>query len=160
MDTARLLKLADHLESGKLGHQVFDFGVVNAMLYKKYPRQVPHGCGTHGCAIGELPILFPRSWGWIDGDPVLEKKPVHYTRNLRISLNQRVAGFFGIAEEAAELLFVAHRFCAVWNKKPLSRNSGRKVVADSLRRFVEWRRKNPRSEKYMADFPLSGGAWA
>jgi len=148
MNAARLLKLADHLESGKLGHKVFDFGVVNATLYQNHPQQVPHGCGTHGCAMGELPILFPRSWGWINGDPVLKKTHVHCTTYLRVNLNRRVAGFFGIAEEAAALLFVDHPYSAAWNRKPLSCRVGRKAVAASLRRFVEWRRKNPRSKKY------------
>lgn len=51
MNKRRLLKLATHLETGKLGHRHFYFGAYNlgAVTANK--------CGTSGCAIGELPII-------------------------------------------------------------------------------------------------------
>lgn len=52
----RLLKLAEHLERGKLGHKTFDMGTLNSG-----PRD-KKGCGTSGCAIGECPIVFPKYW--------------------------------------------------------------------------------------------------
>lgn len=53
---ARLLKLGNHLLTGTLGHERFDFCVWNAGKKKE------NGCGTSGCAIGECPIVFPESW--------------------------------------------------------------------------------------------------
>lgn len=53
-NTERLIKLADHLLNGKLGHEVFDFGRYNDVLEPK--------CGTAGCAIGECPIVWPIDW--------------------------------------------------------------------------------------------------
>ena len=49
MNRERLLRLADHLDHGKLGHEEFDF--------KQYNDTTESMCGTAGCAIGECPIL-------------------------------------------------------------------------------------------------------
>lgn len=54
----RLLKLAKHLRSGKLGHKRFDFRVVNE---SKNGMPCENECGYRGCAIGEMPIAFPSS---------------------------------------------------------------------------------------------------
>jgi len=54
----RLLKLADHLESDKRGHDLFDFGVYHRL----------GGCGTSGCGLGECPTLW-KSWKFIEGFP-------------------------------------------------------------------------------------------
>ena len=55
MNTERLLQLATHLESGKLGHEKFDFSIYNN-------NYISPTCGTAGCAIGECPILWPKDW--------------------------------------------------------------------------------------------------
>lgn len=52
MNAERLLKLADHLESGKLGHDNFSLNVVHEEKFSSY-------CGTVGCAMGEMPFVFP-----------------------------------------------------------------------------------------------------
>lgn len=58
MNTERLLKLADHLLHGQLGHKVFDFGQYNDCTEAR--------CGTAGCAIGECPIVWPNEWEFND----------------------------------------------------------------------------------------------
>lgn len=63
----RLLKLADHLEYGQLGHKVFDFNNYNAD--ENNQAHCGASCGYAGCAIGECPIVFPEVWrfnhnGW------------------------------------------------------------------------------------------------
>jgi len=64
MNAERLLQLADHLDHGQLGHEVFDFSEVNTIEAPK--------CGTAGCGMGELPILHPSDWTWSDmGNPLL-----------------------------------------------------------------------------------------
>lgn len=55
----RLMKLAEHLESGTLGHDNFDFSAWNRGNRKE------NNCGTNGCALGECPILFPKEWFFI-----------------------------------------------------------------------------------------------
>jgi hypothetical protein len=55
----RLLKLAGHIESGKLGHDRFDFGHIS----------VKAECGTLGCAMGELPFCFPEAFKFTDWRP-------------------------------------------------------------------------------------------
>jgi hypothetical protein len=59
MNAERLLKLAEHLETGKLGHEQFDFGHYNVDLDL---NAAGPKCGAFGCAIGECPILFPDDW--------------------------------------------------------------------------------------------------
>ncbi len=54
MKTKRLLKLAAHLESGKLGHKRFDF--------EQFNTGCEQTCGAAGCAIGECPVVFPKAW--------------------------------------------------------------------------------------------------
>jgi hypothetical protein len=52
----RLLQLAEHLETGQLGHKDFTMRDWNNGPYDE------KGCGTAGCAIGECPIVFPKEW--------------------------------------------------------------------------------------------------
>lgn len=47
----RLLKLAAHLEKGKLGHDKFNFDVWHRV-----------NCTSAGCAIGECPTIWPRAF--------------------------------------------------------------------------------------------------
>jgi len=47
----RLEKMATHLESGKLGHEHFDFSVVNAGRTNK------KGCGTAGCVLWIVGVI-------------------------------------------------------------------------------------------------------
>jgi hypothetical protein len=59
MNKERLLKLADHLETN-FGHDKFDFHVVTEGARKA------NGCGTLGCAYGELPIAFPNVYRFVE----------------------------------------------------------------------------------------------
>jgi hypothetical protein len=58
----RLLKLAKHLRSGKLGHKKFDFRVLNV----DDRLQIVGHCGTLGCAWGECPVIFPTHLMFVD----------------------------------------------------------------------------------------------
>lgn len=93
MNKERLLKLAGHLLSGKLGHEVFDFSLYN-------DRKGPI-CGTRGCAIGELPVIFPVEWIFtVGGFPRLRKQ---YFNRPEID----AANFFNISENESYDLFVS-----------------------------------------------------
>lgn len=73
--TDLLRKLADHLLNGKLGHDKFDFGNYNAGWPEKQPYQdiiQRNICGTAGCAMGEMPVLFPKHFAF-DGNGVVLK---------------------------------------------------------------------------------------
>lgn len=87
----RLLKLAKHLQSGKLGHAMFDMTLWNDVTEPK--------CGTSGCAIGECPIIFPRDWIFSTfGNPVL--KLIGY------SVLDSIGSFFGMRTNDAIDLFI------------------------------------------------------
>lgn len=109
----RLIKLAEHLETGKLGHKRFDFNVYNNV---SEPR-----CGTAGCAIGECPILFPSYWKWdYSGDPALRRGD-----------SKAYSAFFEITQEEYKLLFIP-------SEEPfgLPPTATRKQVAKNIRDFV------------------------
>lgn len=94
----RLLKLADHLLYGKLGHKVFDF--------RYYNNTMSPECGTSGCAIGECPIVWPEDWGWTSmGNPIL-KNVLDYTDITRSSAMK----FFDIYYCTFDFLFTP-RYC-------------------------------------------------
>lgn len=61
----RLLKLADFLE--KLHPSKFNLNEWVAGIKPKLMAENPlkkGDCGTTACAVGWLPALFPKSWGW------------------------------------------------------------------------------------------------
>ncbi len=121
----RLLKLATHLESGKLGHEVFDFEQWN-------DAQGPR-CGTCGCAIGECPIAFPDEWGFdAFGVPELIGEKWGARNGSRI--------FFELTEDQMEHLFLPesqmpHLFGGV----DLNGLATAAQVAANIRAFVEKR---------------------
>lgn len=97
MNRERLEKLAAHLETGQLGHAVFDFSVFN---------DAPSRCGTNGCAIGELPIVFPDDWVFSkSGVPALSDGSASACSACRIWEN--VEGYFEISGGQSDLLFLS-----------------------------------------------------
>jgi hypothetical protein len=98
MNKERLLKLAKHLASGQLGHDHFDIGCFNEGGTKENP------CGSAGCAIGECPIVFPKSWYF--------RELAHVGYGPRLLKSDKSGGpfgdamaFFGISWGDASLLF-------------------------------------------------------
>ena len=118
----RLLKLAEHLEKGKLGHKQFDYST-----YHIGPRDKNH-CGTAGCAIGECPVVFPRQWKFIQARysdvPILRAIDSDSTEDSG-------AVFFGLTYKEYEYLFIPGT-----EENPLSENAKRKTVAKHIRNFV------------------------
>lgn len=128
----RLLKLARHLTSGKLGHKRFDFTVYNEK--GPVPYQL-NGCGTAGCALGECPFAFPRHW--------------HF-RPLTFGIYPNLIGskgmpsddaeiFFGITNTEVQQLFISLTSRHPWAKSHLADEATAETVADSIRTFVAWR---------------------
>lgn len=121
----RLLKLAEHLETGKLGHEKFDFQVLNSFYGEE---RVPHSCGTNGCALGECPIVFPRYWKFdYSGQPVLQ--------GLEDAFDSAIK-FFQINKDESNGLFAPAKTRPWAPGKILRSNAKRKQVARSIRQFV------------------------
>lgn len=128
--STRLLKLANHLEKGKLGHKKFDFSIYNSNDIDQ------NGCGSSGCAIGECPVAFPKHWEFSkNGTPVLREclfgSPCHSGET-----------FFGINEEEYEHLFTpAGQMTRMYGGKYLNPSATKIQVAKNIRAFVEKKSK-------------------
>jgi hypothetical protein len=119
------------LESGKLGHKRFDFAHWNQA--DDGNRQYD-GCGTSGCAIGECPILFPKSWEFSDGLPVLKGiTRVEYAT----PVTKSARSFFGLEYRQFQHLFLPNsQEVEEFGGKKLGDNARRKSVARNIREFV------------------------
>ncbi len=120
----RLLKLATHLESGKLGHEVFDFSEYNN-------TQKPE-CGTSGCALGECPIAFPDDWEFDScGIPVTPESQGPMSSSM---------DFFNLTKEQHEHLFIPNKQCvSEYGGNYLDETATAAQVAANIRAFVEKR---------------------
>lgn len=141
----RLLKLANHLKTGKLGHKKFDFSVINVDP-EKDDRGEEYKCGTLGCALGECPIVFPRQWGFkrykYGGvDPVLKNptdREYFGSQSFRDSED-----FFGIDEEQSEHLFQPEsQIPSEYGGRHLDENATRIQVANNILAFIKKMEKN------------------
>lgn len=132
----RLLKLAEHLERGKLIHQRFNFNRWNANEAGEQLKT--NGCGFAGCAIGECPGIF-RAWGWKKGHPVLNKNRRKQDRWTEMDAEE----WFGLTHDEVTHLFVPSGFLGD-NQRP-NRYGGRilfdtatpKQVARNIRAFIK-----------------------
>mgnify|MGYP003328560311 FL=1 len=111
----RLIKLAKHLQKGK-------------------------GCGTLGCAIGELPALFPALWKRGEKSaPVLGTKPPVLTSwPCEIQSISHAAYFFGIDYILAEMLFLPNEPRPWERDRELSNKATHGDFATSIMNFIKW----------------------
>ena len=103
----RLLKLAEHLEGGKLGLSSFDF----------YHYRKQTACGTVGCAIGDCGSVFlewPKNADW----------------QMAVDFSEK---FFCLEKEEFSLLFKPQS-CSIHGV--LMDNATKKQVAAHIRSFV------------------------
>lgn len=159
MNKERLLKLADHLEFGVLGHQVFNFSRLNdGTVINKDTL-----CKTNGCAIGECPIVFPEDWkfteiiaGSYEIVPLLKDyiEADGYNSPSFKSAEQ----FFDITDKESEILFIPSNYTnenernnsievdytseeeLYFNEKVILRqfaNATKEEIAKHIRYFVE-----------------------
>ena len=129
MQKQRLLKLAQHLETGKLIHKKFDYRVLNTLGIDKYGNTIDtfdtKGCGTLGCALGECPGVFK---GWRFNN---QRVPVYNTCD-SATLSAKL--FFGLSPNEVDYLFFPGE-----DSNPLPDSSTRKRVARHIRDFVKRR---------------------
>ncbi len=127
MNKERLIQMAEHLESGKLGHEVFDFSTVNDIFLPK--------CGTAGCAIGELPIIWPNNWKWsISGSISFIDK--HYD-DLDECVDECVGEWFDLDEFMVyHLFYPENQKVRVFGGVELTESATRYDVAANIRAFI------------------------
>lgn len=127
MNAERLLKLAEHLESGRLGHKQFDFTVYTS------GKRRGNGCGTAGCALGECPVVWPDAWTFRDGTIVSAVPLLRESDDTDTS----AVTWFGIS--IAECLGLFYPYKNVpWGNR-LSGDATASQVARSIRQFVAWK---------------------
>lgn len=123
-----LRQLAAHIVSDKRGHENFDYGVYNSFLSDDMPTiRTGNKCGTNGCAIGELPILFPKDFVF-NGTDIRDKKI--------FSKSTRAAAilFFGICNLTYEYLFIPSNYAGS-DLNPLSDQASAEEVSQHI---IDW----------------------
>lgn len=136
----RLEQLAKHIVSNKRGHAIFDFSCFNE-------KQIEHGtdivdgniCQTNGCAIGEMPILWPNEFMFLDGYIV----PIEFNTDMSPDYEDTkilTSDFLGVTEEEWEYLFVPADF--KMKAKGLESNATPEEVSEHILKFVEMKRKS------------------
>jgi len=117
----RLLKLADHLESDKRGHDKFDFGRFSGKTL----------CGTAGCALGECPTIW-KTWTF----RLANGSSLPCIGDMAPSTSAEC--WFDISEDAARHLFFALRQKpVVFGGKYLEGSATATEVAENIRAFVK-----------------------
>jgi hypothetical protein len=131
--TDRLIKLAEHLETGKLGHEQFRFKHLNMNQGPLGPVHCETGCGTMGCAIGECPIAFPGEWEFKGGVPTLSGEYGPEFADWAFSAQE----FFGINHIMMAHLFIPHAQKENYGGGELSPSATKEEVARNIRLFVD-----------------------
>ena len=130
VNVERLEKLANHLLSGKLGHETFNFGVYNVG-----GRANLNECGTQGCAIGECPVIWPNDWAYVDSLPTLR---ILGSDPHEGSITTSIAGraFFHLTAGEYEYLFIPGNETNN-RRNALSQYASKEDVANRILRFCE-----------------------
>lgn len=122
----RLLKLANHLEKGKLAHKKFDYSVFSASV-----KPIPEGsCGSRGCALGECPAIF-KDWKWEHSDEAGDQYPdqvIPVYKN-EDGARQSADVFFGLNGYQRDRLFFGYGNIGGQNLKQTRRQVARKIKA-------------------------------
>lgn len=124
--TDMIFALSEHLINGKLGHKEFNFYFYNHSYQK---NSKPEKCLDCGCAIGELPILFPCQF-YFDGNKVRSKR-----NRTSMSLMIPLAFEFSLEFEDARRL---HKILHDFSLYPEAVNFviTKEMVADKLFKFA------------------------
>jgi len=127
----RLEKLAKHLESGKLGHERFDF----SEIHLPFERPRKSHCGSAGCALGECPVVFPGVW-----------KFRGVTAGLRIRDHlgafDSAGAFFSLTQPEVSHLFSPHgQQPKLFGGEHLNSQATRQQVAAGIRAFLKIKAK-------------------
>lgn len=132
----RLLKLARHLERGKLIHEEFKFTTWNEAPWARKTKSKIPSCGFSGCALGECPGVFP---GWTFGDGrVVGTTPTYRSKDGYDAAEI----FFGLSPIESRMLFSGGGYRG-YTRQPtelparLVWDSTKEEVAANIRAFVK-----------------------
>lgn len=146
MNKEKLLKIANHLSYGKLEHDVFSFINYNTSPDGEFKD---NNCGTHGCAIGELPRIFPKDFAFVRGEfmniPVLLGSQDATEYDKVISINK----YLDLNENEYNILFIPYSYKEIedFNYKynadliELGPHATRYEVASNIRKFIRAKEK-------------------
>ena len=127
LGNSRLLVLADHLESGDLGHDEFDFTT--------FTNRGQLDCGTAGCAIGECPFEFPDEWEFKSNG---FRSSFPHLINSEEKVFTDASNFFEISRDAANHLFSpTDQNTYIYGGKKLTFRASAKEVAQNIREYVK-----------------------
>lgn len=137
MNKERLLKLAEHLEIGILGHKNFNFNVLNSQSTEE------HMCETSGCAIGELPIIFPEEWKWKKYPARINTYSPRLIKDDRGGTWKEVDQFFDLTSDESRVLFIPYYYYGKESiiireieLSQLDENATKEEVAAHIREFI------------------------
>lgn len=144
----RLLELAAFLRY-QVPEQAFCFSVfMQISPGGKQPVDAFHaggGCGTVGCAIGWLPMMYPSRFTWVRAASTAVNLDVVLTDNSSMNYHA-AADFFGITISEATLLFMPWGVMPTGDGEQICNNLGANatpdLVAQNIERFVKVKEKN------------------
>lgn len=133
----RLVKVVEHLEKGVLGHKEFNFSVIN--------NGKDGTCGSQGCALGELPIIFPEAWRFNIND--VFSGGICLIRTEQYDFFPGLNEWFGIDYHEAKVLFYDNSYLDDKNKElrdkigmaELNKSASKEQVAANMRIFIKWK---------------------
>lgn len=132
--TPSLIELAEHLDTGELLHEVFDYSEVNTGL-PATKTDIPY-CGTVGCAAAELAALTDRVGFANLNDP----NCIHWlTLDGKGSTIGKISKtFWGLEiDEYSHLFFPLNQCPGLFGGNRLEENATRYEVANNIREFVK-----------------------
>jgi len=122
MNTDKLFELADHLESGNLGHKHFHLTT--------FHTEDENGDPDCGCALGECPFVWPDDWYFN-----MDNKPVKYPYD--IAFQSAIKWFDINASQYDHLFEVNKQMISRYGGKELNMYSGPMDVAYNIRCLIE-----------------------
>lgn len=142
----RLQKVVTHLKGDKIGHAKFDFSKFHQE--PTFLNKIFGHCGSNGCAIGELPLIFPQSWefcpitsnfdGTLIGKGIRRKgTPSMVTGKVRTSVEE----FFGLNQAEAIHLFWPENQTRSWlppsrDGEALHKDASKAEVVENMEYFI------------------------
>ena len=167
MNKERLLKIANHLKSGELGHKEFNFSVING--FRTVERDSAYGptdidelsfwacegipdeayakkeinCGTLGCAIGEFPIIFSEDWSF---------NQIGMLTHIggRGDIWVTTGNYLNLSPTEVEHLFIPNEQC-LYKAEMLGDDATKEQVADNILHFIEMKEKEEAEEREEGD---------
>lgn len=124
----RLRQVEYHLRYGKLAHERFSFAYYNANKDGIDPSFPVNKCGTMGCAVGEMPAIWPRLWMW-------QGNNVRKLRSIDPLTGIHKYEWFGVKEEEYNHLFIPE--CQFPWHYLLGNDATKEAVADNIAEFID-----------------------